>query len=758
MARLNEPLQPSVESIDALKRRFVRQNREIARANSTQSLRIRNLESEVTRLLSENVSLREQIIKLHYEAEKTTGRAVLEGVKVVKGKLEAKLAELGGLVQELGIVQNSIDSQSAQKRSINRSSPKISPDQRNWKNALTLSEVTGGADGRLPPIVEDKYFPRRTMDAEELLGIFPNTANTTDSPDLGPPPVAHFEEGDPIKFDPTQEQSPREGSAGNTEEAQPELSANLETRKKRRESSHRRHVDVKNASLESTKSTAAMATDVQMSQSLKSGAKRKLNVRDDNDQPGVVDEQSKQEFQFNRRSSDHRVSENGNTNPILNKVIKAACDEAPQAVISSISGREGKDGKERASEASATVIGTRRKALGPKSVNTDPVNSPVKVSRTSKDKVTEAKEDLAKIARGRNRPRDIIRPKNPGIARGIAKDKEMPIKDTEVRKPLEAPPETPAPPPSDLLSPRSSEPSAARPDSRDTPPPPDLGPDTGTGSFGRASRRPRGSVNYVQPNLRDKMRRPTKELVDAVGAEERARIAKAEDDASNSVFIKQEEDADAIPHWKIYAPKTDERARPEPTSPLSNKVGAADLPASITTERRRRTVVPALDDNAIDPVKPTSGAASAIAALTAGAQRSKRREEEDPSGSEKREQTREPTERTSIYDFTGSPPVDPIGKNASDTDQETVAKTVRSSRRHSSVPASAVPGTGSIMISRRGDRRRETLVARESGETAEKAEGQISRTKSVLEPGAGSEEAAVGRGERAASRRKSMMI
>lgn len=124
-------------------------------------------------------------------------------------------------------------------------------------------------------------------------------------------------------------------------------------------------MDVKNASLESTKSTAAMATDVQMSQSLKSGAKRKLNVRDDNDQPGVVDEQSKQEFQFNRRSSDHRVSENGNTNPILNKVIKAACDEAPQAVISSISGREGKDGKERASEASATVIGTRRKALGP---------------------------------------------------------------------------------------------------------------------------------------------------------------------------------------------------------------------------------------------------------------------------------------------------------------------------------------------------------------------------------------------------------
>lgn len=90
---------------------------------------------------------------------------MLEGVDIVKGKLEKKLAELGGLVQELGNVEKNVDSQRAQRRrSLNRSSPKRSPDQRNWKNALTLSEVTGGADGRLPPIVEDKYFPRRTME------------------------------------------------------------------------------------------------------------------------------------------------------------------------------------------------------------------------------------------------------------------------------------------------------------------------------------------------------------------------------------------------------------------------------------------------------------------------------------------------------------------------------------------------------------------------------------------------------------------
>lgn len=369
----------------------------------------------------------------------------------------------------------------------------------------------------------------------------------------------------------------------------------------------------------------------------------------------------------------------------------------------------------------------------------------------------------------------------------------MAIKDVEVKKPLEAPPETPAPPLPEVFSPEPSEPSAARPGSRDTPPPPDLGPDTGTGSFGRASRRPKGSVNYAQPNLRDKMRRPTKELVDAVGAEERARIAKAEDDVSKPVFIKQEEDADAMPAWKTNAPINNQSTRPEPTSPLDNKIGATQLPASVITERRRRTFVPAPNDDATaDPVKPASGAASAIAALTAaGAQRSKRREEEEvvvvvveePNRDVEKEeesQTREPRERTSIYDFTSSSPADPNPSGGKKTvindtgqkEEEFANKTSsRSSRRHSSVPAAATTEQqqqgkgGSIMISRRGDRRRETtvLVARGEMESREGADGQVVTrpTKSVL--GGGSDEAATAtaigsRGERAASRRRSMMI
>ena len=43
-----------------------------------------------------------------------------------------------------------------------------SPGTKEWKNAMTLGEVTAKQaymqEGRLPPIVEDKYYPRRTME------------------------------------------------------------------------------------------------------------------------------------------------------------------------------------------------------------------------------------------------------------------------------------------------------------------------------------------------------------------------------------------------------------------------------------------------------------------------------------------------------------------------------------------------------------------------------------------------------------------
>ena len=194
-----------------------------------------------------------------------------------------------------------------------------------------------------------------------MLGVFADPTKTTDSPDLGPPPVAHFEEGDPIKFDPVQEQSNRDGPAERTEETQPKFSVNLETRRKRRESSHRRDVDVKDAKVDSTNMATAMPTI----QPLKSGAKRKLNFRDDDDQPAIVEEPGKQDFHFNRRSSDLRNNDKDVMKPVLSKAIKKAGDKVPQVVFPSMFGKDGKEKVSGASGVSATVAGTGRKVLGP---------------------------------------------------------------------------------------------------------------------------------------------------------------------------------------------------------------------------------------------------------------------------------------------------------------------------------------------------------------------------------------------------------
>lgn len=140
-------------------------NKQIRRVNSTQSLRIRTLEGEISHLLSENIALREHVIRLQYEVERSPGRMVLDDVGNIRGKLEAKLSEIGNLVQELGKFQTDVENRRSPKRraTINNSS-KRSPDQRNWKNVLSLAEVTAGVDGRLPPIVEDKYYPRKTLE------------------------------------------------------------------------------------------------------------------------------------------------------------------------------------------------------------------------------------------------------------------------------------------------------------------------------------------------------------------------------------------------------------------------------------------------------------------------------------------------------------------------------------------------------------------------------------------------------------------
>ena len=116
-------------------------------------------------MFSENIALRQHIIRLQYDNDRYSDGIRLDDMGGIKEKLEAKLTEIGGLVQELGKIQaDATNRRSPKRRLMCSNSPKKSPDQKVWKNVLSLAEVTGGADGRLPPIVEDKYYPRKTLE------------------------------------------------------------------------------------------------------------------------------------------------------------------------------------------------------------------------------------------------------------------------------------------------------------------------------------------------------------------------------------------------------------------------------------------------------------------------------------------------------------------------------------------------------------------------------------------------------------------
>jgi hypothetical protein len=153
MARLNDASSIPAESVEALKRRFMRQNRELAKTNSNQSIRIRCLEDETSRLLAENLALREDIIQLRNDLDTRPDR---QAIGSVRDQLELKMQELSCLVSELGVLQR--PGQASVEIS---EKPTRSPGgRRSWRRMEMLEEQ----EKRMPTIREDKYYPRRTME------------------------------------------------------------------------------------------------------------------------------------------------------------------------------------------------------------------------------------------------------------------------------------------------------------------------------------------------------------------------------------------------------------------------------------------------------------------------------------------------------------------------------------------------------------------------------------------------------------------
>lgn len=137
------------------------------------------------------------------------------------------------------------------------------------------------------------------------MGIMSLPANSTDSPDLGPPPVAHFDSEDPIKFDASLKAKENGVQVFDLEDQPAVLSANLETRKRRKDGSNQSNsgnAPKDESGVAQAKRTSPVNEDSASSQALNPGAKRKLSVREEEEEKAsgqVV--ARKDDFKFNRR-------------------------------------------------------------------------------------------------------------------------------------------------------------------------------------------------------------------------------------------------------------------------------------------------------------------------------------------------------------------------------------------------------------------------------------------------------------------------
>jgi hypothetical protein len=303
-------------------------------------------------------------------------------VEGIKRLLDDKLRELGDLVGGLGAV--SLD---ASPRTF-RARRSLGRDQKDWKNTFTLSEVTSNHEGRLPPILEDKLYPRLSM--EYVLGEvhrlhgkcllliiitssdepYPprsdpvSTADSSLSPELGSPPVAHFE-GEPIAFDPKRRVDAEEISGSDIGDGiaayQP---VNLEKRKKRRDSTKLSDV-FKSTEISqhgqrqlSVTMTESQQADVDRSQSVRTSTKRKLSERDEDEKPEKTPPTDFDDFKFSRRVTTGRGRDEHRLKTDTQQVGSKGGSESTQE-----SGSARSTSKEKPKKQTPTI--SSRRALGP---------------------------------------------------------------------------------------------------------------------------------------------------------------------------------------------------------------------------------------------------------------------------------------------------------------------------------------------------------------------------------------------------------
>src|SRR5687768_17521629 len=89
--------------MNTVRRKLLRQNRDLAKSNNIRALRIRELENECSLMLSENLELRGRILELETQVEDNEARRIADHALSIKEKLEAQLTEWGTMLAGLGL-------------------------------------------------------------------------------------------------------------------------------------------------------------------------------------------------------------------------------------------------------------------------------------------------------------------------------------------------------------------------------------------------------------------------------------------------------------------------------------------------------------------------------------------------------------------------------------------------------------------------------------------------------------------------------
>ncbi|KAK1988246.1 shugoshin [Colletotrichum cereale] len=585
MARLNEP-PVSADSIDTLRRKLLRQNRDLAKANAIHLARIKNLEADYSRCLSDNIELNGRIIGLEKELENSNARRIADHALDIRSRLETQLMDCMSLIASLGQEPPTKRHASPRGRRISRASlsHRSPPQRRPPREPTKDTEARALQEGRLPPIAENKSYPRATLDREQILALCSeaadttDTADTTDSPELGPPPLSRFVDTDSVDIGSPRQ--PLDAVEPETAHSSPMLSpspapAPQPTPAPKTTNKPEKIVIVRpdptptseKAPTEAKRSPAEdpILPPIVPQTTAKVGSKRKYSLGDDTSKTSKSIAELPKPKEPEGRPATAREQPSGQT-------LKELANRRREA-------------RERMS---APV--NSRKPLSAKSTNDD-MTSPVKNAKAGTDhgKAPEKPKPRAARERAAQKIKEEAEPESPVEVSAASPPPPAPV--IEVLPSTETV-HTEAV----LLSPASPEPTSRMNLSsvRDTPPPTDI---SSHGETSRPSRRARAAVSYAEPNLRDKMRRPTKELFDAVTGQtrylQRSGSVNTEQLLTEGVVVVKRESGDEG-SWKqisaAMSPLRDAAQREKsPNSPADKAKPAEPMLTVVKPLRKKRS-------------------------------------------------------------------------------------------------------------------------------------------------------------------------